>query len=64
MPHNQRHIHLRQKETFEVEQGVLGVEKNGVEYVIKKGDGPVSIAPGVRCVPNFCLILSPPLYRR
>lgn len=47
-----RHIHLRQKETFEVEQGVLGVVKNGVEYAIKPGDGPVSITPGVRCVLN------------
>ncbi|PSR88629.1 major facilitator superfamily domain-containing protein [Coniella lustricola] len=42
------HIHLRQTETFEVEQGVLGVVKNGVEYAIRKEDGPVSIPPGVR----------------
>ncbi|KAF3763872.1 hypothetical protein M406DRAFT_323355 [Cryphonectria parasitica EP155] len=42
------HIHLRQKETFEVEQGVLGIVKNGVEYAIRKEDGPVSVTPGVR----------------
>lgn len=45
-----RHIHLRQEETFDVEQGVLGVEKNGVEFAITKDDGPVSISPGVRSV--------------
>lgn len=45
---NTRHIHLRQTETFEVEQGVLGVVKNGVEYAIRKEDGPVSITPGTR----------------
>lgn len=42
------HIHLRQTETFEVVQGVLGVVKNGVEYAIGKEDGPVSVTPGVR----------------
>lgn len=45
-PHS--HIHLRQVETFEVEQGVLGVVKNGVEHAIRKEDGPVSIEPGTR----------------
>jgi hypothetical protein len=35
-------------ETFQVEQGVLGVVKNGQEYAVTKGDGPVSITPGVR----------------
>lgn len=43
-----RHIHLSQKETFSVEQGVLGVVQNGKEYAITKDDGPVSIEPGVR----------------
>lgn len=33
-----------------VEQGVLGVVKNGVEYAVKKGDGPVSVPPGIRYV--------------
>lgn len=42
------HIHLSQKETFSVEQGVLGVVQNGKEYAITKDDGPVSIEPGVR----------------
>lgn len=50
-----RHIHLRQIETFEVEQGVLGVVKNGVEHAIRKEDGPVSISPGVRY--KFCSVL-------
>lgn len=43
-----RHIHLSQKETFQVEQGVLGVVKNGKEIAISKDDGPVSIEPGAR----------------
>ncbi|CAN8104647.1 unnamed protein product [Discula destructiva] len=42
------HIHLRQAEIFEVEQGVLGVIRNGVEIAVKKEDGPVLIEPGVR----------------
>ncbi|KAK9415300.1 hypothetical protein SUNI508_02148 [Seiridium unicorne] len=42
------HIHLKQKEFFKVEQGVLGVVKNGKEYALTKEDAPVSIEPGTR----------------
>ncbi|KAI0125621.1 hypothetical protein BJ170DRAFT_684881 [Xylariales sp. AK1849] len=42
------HIHLRQTEYFKVEKGVLGVVKNGQEYVLTQDDAPVSVDPGVR----------------
>lgn len=46
--HMSRHIHLRQKEYFQVEKGSLGVVKNEKEYVLTGADAPVSIEPGVR----------------
>ncbi|KAK2609449.1 hypothetical protein N8I77_002946 [Diaporthe amygdali] len=42
------HIHLRQDEHFEVQQGVLGVVKNGKEYAITKDDGRISVPSGAR----------------
>lgn len=43
-----RHIHCLQDEFFKVEQGVLGVVKNGVEYAITKDDGVFPIPRGTR----------------
>lgn len=43
-----RHIHRLQDEFFKVEQGVLGVVKNGVEYAITKDDGVFPIPRGTR----------------
>ncbi|KAI2618203.1 hypothetical protein GGR54DRAFT_640772 [Hypoxylon sp. NC1633] len=42
------HIHWKQTEFFEVQQGVLGVMKNEKAHVITKDDGPVVIPPGTR----------------
>ncbi|KAK1779563.1 hypothetical protein QBC45DRAFT_132539 [Copromyces sp. CBS 386.78] len=42
------HIHRLQDEFFKVEQGVLGVVKNGVEYAITKDDGVFPIPRGTR----------------
>lgn len=42
------HIHLQQTEYFEVQQGVLGVVKNGQEYKLTADSGTVSIPPGTR----------------
>ncbi|KAI1660863.1 hypothetical protein F4813DRAFT_348612 [Daldinia decipiens] len=42
------HIHLRQTEFFQVEQGTLAVTKNGKEYVLTKDDGILKISPGTR----------------
>ena len=43
-----RHIHRLQDEYFKVEQGVLGVVKNGVEYTVTKDDGTFHIPAGTR----------------
>lgn len=53
------HIHLRQDEHFEVNQGVLGVVVNGKEHAVSKGDGRISVPSGARyvgptCVPPSC----------
>ncbi|KAI0879964.1 uncharacterized protein GGS22DRAFT_176317 [Annulohypoxylon maeteangense] len=42
------HIHLRQTEYFEVEQGTLGVVRNGKEVLLTKDDGVLDIPPGTR----------------
>ncbi|KAK6221164.1 hypothetical protein QIS74_04893 [Colletotrichum tabaci] len=42
------HIHRLQDEYFKVEQGVLGVVKNGVEYAVTKDDGDFYIPAGTR----------------
>ncbi|KAI1807186.1 hypothetical protein F4811DRAFT_40573 [Daldinia bambusicola] len=42
------HIHLRQTEYFQVQQGVLAVVKNGKESVMTKDDGILEITPGTR----------------
>ncbi|KAK8070919.1 hypothetical protein PG997_011122 [Apiospora hydei] len=42
------HIHLRQTEFFEVEQGILVVVRNEQESVLTKEDGVVVIPPGTR----------------
>lgn len=44
------HIHLRQDEHFEVQQGVLGVVVNGREYAVSKGGGRISVSSGARYV--------------
>lgn len=44
------HIHLLQDETFKVEQGVLGVIKDGVEYTLTKDDGNFFVPRGSRYV--------------
>lgn len=44
------HIHLRQDEHFEVQQGVLGVVVNGREHAVSKGDGRISVPSGARYV--------------
>lgn len=43
-----RHIHRKQNEFFRVEQGVLGAVKDGVEQVVTKEDGVLSIPAGTR----------------
>lgn len=50
------HIHLRQDETFEVQQGVLGVAVNGKEHAVSKNDGRITVPCGARYVWNhvFC----------
>ncbi|KAG8158053.1 hypothetical protein KVR01_011814 [Diaporthe batatas] len=42
------HIHLRQEETFEVQQGVLGVVLNGKEHAVSKDDGRIVVPCGAR----------------
>ena len=42
------HVHLLQDEYFKVEQGVLGVVKNGVEYAVTRDDGIFRIPAGTR----------------
>ncbi|KAH8767421.1 hypothetical protein F5883DRAFT_522015 [Diaporthe sp. PMI_573] len=42
------HIHLRQDEHFEVQQGVLGVVVNGKKHAVSKGDGRISVPSGAR----------------
>ncbi|KAL4875386.1 hypothetical protein BJY04DRAFT_224053 [Aspergillus karnatakaensis] len=42
------HIHRLQNEYFKVEQGTLGVVKNGVEYAVSKDDGVFHIPAGTR----------------
>ncbi|GFF22559.1 hypothetical protein IFM61606_08541 [Aspergillus udagawae] len=42
------HIHRLQDEYFKVEQGVLGIVKNGVEYTVTKDDGVFHIPAGTR----------------
>ncbi|USP79029.1 hypothetical protein yc1106_06303 [Curvularia clavata] len=42
------HIHRLQDEYFKVEQGVLGVMKNGVEHTLTKDDGVLHIPAGTR----------------
>ncbi|KAG4217914.1 hypothetical protein PC116_g33606 [Phytophthora cactorum] len=44
------HIHLRQTEYFQVQQGTLAVIKNGKEHIITKDDGVLIITPGTRQV--------------
>jgi uncharacterized cupin superfamily protein len=44
------HIHLRQEETFQVQQGVLGVVVNGKKHAVSKDDGPISVPAGARYV--------------
>ncbi|MCJ1327608.1 hypothetical protein MMC10_004279 [Thelotrema lepadinum] len=44
------HIHLLQDEYFKVEQGTLGVIKDGVEYVLTKDDAVLFIPAGKRQV--------------
>lgn len=43
-----RHIHLRQNEYFEVQEGVLGVFKDEQEYAITKNGPCVVIPTGTR----------------
>lgn len=52
------HIHLRQDEHFEVQQGVLGVVVNGKEHAVSKGDGRISVPCGARYVVWACLVRS------
>ena len=47
---NNRHIHLRQTEYFEVLQGKLAVVKNGTERMVTPKDGILEIPPGTRYV--------------
>ncbi|PHH90756.1 hypothetical protein CDD83_2752 [Cordyceps sp. RAO-2017] len=42
------HIHLQQTEYFEVEQGVIGIVKNGQELALTKEDGVIEVPPGTR----------------
>ncbi|KAI1112708.1 hypothetical protein F5Y14DRAFT_245149 [Nemania sp. NC0429] len=42
------HIHRTQGECFKVEQGVLGIAKDGKEYAFTKDDGTISIPAGTR----------------
>ncbi|KAK7729332.1 hypothetical protein SLS63_006205 [Diaporthe eres] len=42
------HIHLRQDEHFEVQQGVLGVVVNGKKHAVTKNDGRISVPSGAR----------------
>ncbi|CAN8106531.1 unnamed protein product [Discula destructiva] len=42
------HIHFQQDEYFKIEQGVLGVMKDGVEYALTKDDGVFKIPSGKR----------------
>ncbi|KAL6857685.1 hypothetical protein ACO1O0_005127 [Amphichorda felina] len=42
------HIHRLQNEFFKVEQGTLGLVKDGVEYTITKDDGVAHIPAGTR----------------
>lgn len=42
------HIHLRQDEHFEVQQGVLGVVVNGKKHAVSKKDGRISVPSGAR----------------
>ncbi|OQE43224.1 hypothetical protein PENCOP_c003G00135 [Penicillium coprophilum] len=44
----QLHIHLRQTEFFEVQQGVLGILKNEKEHVVTRDSGVVVVPPGTR----------------
>ncbi|OTB10570.1 hypothetical protein K445DRAFT_27518 [Daldinia sp. EC12] len=44
------HIHLRQTEYFQVQQGTLAVVKNRKEHIITKDDGVLIITPGTRQV--------------
>lgn len=42
------HIHLRQDEHFEVQQGVLGVVINGKQHAVTRADGRISVPSGAR----------------
>ncbi|PYH46716.1 cupin domain-containing protein [Aspergillus saccharolyticus JOP 1030-1] len=44
----QLHIHLRQTEYFQVQQGVLGIYKNETEHIVTKADGTVEVPAGTR----------------
>ncbi|EED21268.1 conserved hypothetical protein [Talaromyces stipitatus ATCC 10500] len=42
------HIHWKQTEYFQVEQGVIGIHKNGKQLKITKDDGIVTVPAGTR----------------
>lgn len=44
------HIHLRQDETFEVQQGALGVVVNGRKHFVTRYGGPITVPRGARYV--------------
>ena len=45
-----RHIHWKQDEYFQVEQGVMGLHKNGKEITTTKDDGIIHVPAGTRWV--------------
>lgn len=52
------HIHLRQDEHFEVQQGVLGVVVNGKKHAVTKDDGRISVPSGARYVWIMAVVMS------
>lgn len=47
-PLSYRHIHWKQTEYFQVEQGVIGIHKNGKEIRATKDDGIIEVPAGTR----------------
>lgn len=43
-----RHIHWKQSEYFQIEQGVIGIHKNGKEIRATKDDGIIEVPAGTR----------------
>lgn len=43
-----RHIHWKQAEYFQVEQGVIGIHKNGTHLRVTKNDGIIEVPAGTR----------------